>query len=177
MSEQATIARPYAKAAFDYAVEHNEIDLWKTELQTAAMVSLDASMQSLIKSNMRSESIAEIFLDICGKNWHSPLQNFIRVMAENKRLSLLAEVFSLYDKYREEKESTMQVDLISVSPLTSSQLDKIKQAVEQKLSKKVSLNTTIDASIMAGFIIRAGDLVIDNSIKGRLNRLSTALQS
>lgn len=98
-------------------------------------------------------------------------------MAENKRLALLPDVLSLFMQYRLERESVADVDVISAAPLTDSQLDKITAAVEQRLSRKVKLKCHIDQSIISGFIIRSGDMVIDSSIRGRLNRLSDALQS
>ena len=98
-------------------------------------------------------------------------------MAENKRLILLPDVLMLFVQFVLAKQAVADVDVISATPLTDAQLDKIAAGVEQRLSRKVRLKCHIDKSIMSGFIIRSGDMVIDSSIRGRLNRLSDALQS
>lgn len=177
MADLITIARPYAKAAFEFATEHNQVEEWQSMLTFTAEVSQDARIEDLLISDMKPDSIADLFIAISKEVLNEYGRNFIKVMAENKRLSILPEVLKLFVQYRLEKESEVDVDVISASVLTEEQLDKISVAVEKRLSRKVKLNCHIDQSIISGFIIRAGDMVIDSSIRGRLNRLSDALQS
>lgn len=177
MADLITIARPYAKAAFDFAVECDSIEAWHKMLVLASHVSEDQQIQSVLTSDMKPASVANLFISICKEVLDEYRTNFIKVMAENKRLALLPDVLSLFMQYRLERESVADVDVISAAPLTDSQLDKITAAVEQRLSRKVKLKCHIDQSIISGFIIRSGDMVIDSSIRGRLNRLSDALQS
>jgi len=177
MADNITVARPYAKAAFDFAVEHNRVEAWQKILTLASHISQDDQIKSLLTSDMKPDSIAKLFINICNDQLDEYQTNFIKVMAENKRLILMPEVLTLFIHYNLAKEAVADVDVISAAPLTDSQLNKIMAAVEQRLSRKVKLNCHIDKSIISGFIIRSGDMVIDSSIRGRLNRLSDALQS
>lgn len=177
MADLITIARPYAKAAFDFAVEHNNIESWQKMLVLTSEVSKDEQIRNILTSDMKPDAIAQLFINICKDVLDEYSANFIKIMAENKRLALLPEVFVLFQQYCLEKASAADVDVISAVELTAEQLSKISTAVEQRLSRKVNLKCHIDKSIISGFIIRTGDMVIDSSIRGRLNRLSDALQS
>lgn len=177
MSENITIARPYAQAAFQYAFEHQDLDGWQDMLTLSAALSEDASIKSLFVSDRRSTEIAELFIRIAGDKLSEHGQNLIKLMAHNDRLMLLPEVLALFSHYRQEKEKRVEVEVISATSLTADQLDAIQKAMEKRLQKLVYLSETIEKSLIAGFILRTGDLVIDSSIKGRLNRLSIALQS
>ncbi|MDF7666561.1 F0F1 ATP synthase subunit delta [Orbaceae bacterium ESL0727] len=177
MTDLITIARPYAKAAFDFAIEHNSIQAWQTMLGLASEVSQNDQVKNILTSDMKPESVAKIMTDICKDVLDDYGCNFIKVMAENKRLYLLPEVLTLFNQYYLEREEVADVDVISASELTKTQLSKIAEAVEQRLSRKVKLKCQIDESLISGFIIRTGDMVIDSSIRGRLNRLNDVLQS
>lgn len=177
MSEFITVARPYAKAAFDFAIEQNNLVQWQQMLTLSAQVSSDDQMVNLLTSDMKPDALAELFIAICGDELNEFGKNFIKVMAENKRLTILPDVLVLFTQYCAEHNAVTDVDVISATELTQEQLDKIASAVEKRLSGKVKLNCSIDKSIISGFIIRAGDMVIDSSIKGRLERLTDALQS
>lgn len=177
MSEFITVARPYAKAAFDFAVEQQNLDGWQQMLAFAAEVSRNENIVNLLSSAAGADTLADMFITVCGDQLDSYGQNLIRVMAENKRLIALPDVLALFIQYRAEKESTIDVDVTSANELSEEQLAKMTAALEKRLSRKVILNCKIDKSVMAGVIIRAGDMVIDGSIRGRLQRLADTLQS
>ena len=177
MSELITVARPYAKAAFDFAVEHQSIDRWQQMLTFAAVVASNEQMAELISGAMAPETLSASFIAVCGDQLDEAGQNLIKVMAENGRLSALPAVLEQYIHLRDAWEATAEVDVISASALSDEQLTKISTAMEKRLSRKVKLNCKIDKSVMAGVIIQAGDMVIDGSIRGRLERLADVLQS
>ncbi|MDF7670493.1 F0F1 ATP synthase subunit delta [Orbaceae bacterium ESL0721] len=177
MTDLTTIARPYAKAAFDFAVEHNSIETWQMMLGFASLVSQNDQVKNILTSDAKPAAIAKFIEDICQDSLDEYGRNFIKVMAENRRLSLLPDVLTLFNQYCLDREQVADVDLISATQLTDTQLNKITKAVEQRLSKKVKLKCEIDKSLISGFIIRTGDMIIDSSIKGRLNRLNDVLQS
>lgn len=177
MSEYITVARPYAKAAFDFAVEQQNIDGWQQMLTFAAEVSRNQDVRNLLTSSSAAETLAEMFIAICSNQLDQYGQNFIKAMADNKRLITLPDVLAQFILYRAERESTIDVDVISAHELDQEQLAKITTAMEKRLSRKVMLNCKIDKSVMAGVIIRAGDMVIDGSVRGRLRRLADTLQS
>ncbi|MBA2817765.1 F0F1 ATP synthase subunit delta [Candidatus Pantoea persica] len=177
MSELITVARPYAKAAFDFAVEHQSIERWQEMLAFAATVARNEQMADLLSGMLKPEALSASFIAVCGDQLDEHGQNLIKVMAENGRLTALPAVLEQYIQLRDTYEATAEVDVISASTLSDSQLTNISAAMEKRLSRKVKLNCKIDKSVMAGVIIRAGDLVIDGSVRGRLERLADALQS
>ncbi len=177
MSELTTIARPYAKAAFDFAVEKGQLDQWGEMLAFGAEVAKNEQMHELLNSSMAADKLAEIFVSVCGEQFDEFGQNFVKVMAENGRLQALPDVFEQFLVLKTEHEKTVAVVVTSATELSEQQKTEISNKLEQRLSRKVQLNCSIDETLLGGVVIRAGDLVIDDSVRGRLNRLSDALQS
>jgi len=177
MSDLTTIARPYAKAAFDFAVEKGELDQWGQMLTFATEVTKNDEVQSLLTSALTAEKLAEIFVAICGEQFDVHGQNFLKVMAENGRLSAIPDICNEFFVLKQEHEKKVDVEVTSATELTQEQLTDIGSKLEQRLERKVKLNCSVDETLLGGVIIRAGDLVIDNSARGQLNRLSDALQS
>lgn len=177
MSEFITVARPYAKAAFDFAVEHQSVDRWQDMLMFAAEVTKNEQMAELLSGALAPETLAESFIAVCGEQLDESGQNLIRVMAENNRLNALPDVLEQFIHLRAASEAISEVEVTSANALSDEQLAKISAAMEKRLSRKVKLNCKIDKSVMAGVIIRSGDMVIDGSVRGRLERLADVLQS
>ena len=177
MSEFTTVARPYAKAAFDFAVEHQSVDRWQQMLAFATEVASNEQVAELLSGALAPESLSAQFIAICGSQLDEAGQNLIKVMAENKRLPALPDVLAQFILLRAAHDATAEVEVISSTTLSDEQLTKISTAMEKRLSRKVKLNCKIDKSVMAGVIIRAGDMVIDGSVRGRLERLADVLQS
>ena len=177
MSEFVTVARPYAKAAFDFAVEHNSVERWQDMLAFAAEVTKNDQMAELLSGALAPETLSEAFIAICGEQLDENGQNLIKVMAENNRLKVLPDVLEQFIHLRAASEAIAEVEVISANQLSDEQLARIVSAMEKRLSRKVKLNCIIDNSVMAGINIRAGDMVIDGSVRGRLERLADVLQS
>lgn len=177
MSEFVTVARPYAKAAFDFAVENQSIDRWQHMLAFAAVVTRNEQMAELLSGAVAPEALSKTFIAVGGDEFDEHGQNFIRVMAENGRLVVLPAVLQQFIELRAAFESTIDVEVLSSSALSDEQQANIVAAMEKRLSRKVKLNCKIDKSVLAGVIIRAGDMVIDGSVRGRLERLADVLQS
>ena len=177
MSELTNVARPYAKAAFDYAVEQNALAAWADMLFFAAEVVKNPVVTERLESNAAAESQAEFIIQICGEQLNGAGQNLIKVMAENKRLSALPAVFEAYLVLKAEHEKEATVDVVSATALSADQQDKLIAALSQRLARKVKLNCSVDPTIVGGMLIKAGDMVIDGSVRGKLDRLATALQS
>ncbi|QSX30082.1 F0F1 ATP synthase subunit delta [Shewanella cyperi] len=177
MAELTTIARPYAKAAFDFAIEKQAVDSWAEMLSFAALVSENDTMRPLLAGSLASAKLAKLFIDVCGEQINEHGQNLIKVMAENGRLEVLPAVSQLFAEYRNEWAKEVEADVVSASELSSEQQQQISVSLEKRLARKVKLNCSIDAGLIAGVIIKAGDLVIDGSVRGKLARLSDKLQS
>ncbi|WP_162045249.1 F0F1 ATP synthase subunit delta [Vibrio taketomensis] len=177
MSDLTTIARPYAKAAFDFAVEKDQLDQWGQMLSFAAEVAQNAQVKELLASSMSADKLAEIFVAVCGEQVDAHGQNLLKVMAENGRLKAIPDVCQQFFALKKEHEKEIDVEITSATELSDEQLANIGSKLEQRLARKVKLNCSVDEALLGGVIIRAGDLIIDNSARGRLNRLSDALQS
>ena len=177
MSEFVTVARPYAKAAFDFAVEHQSVERWQQMLAFAAEVTRNEQISELLSGAVAPETLSNTFTAVCGDQLDENGQNLIRVMAENGRLLALPDVVQQFVELRAALESTVEVEVLSSSALNDEQQAKIAAAMEKRLSRKVKLNCKIDKSVLAGVVIRPGDMVIDGSVRGRLERLADVLQS
>ncbi|MGF1708733.1 F0F1 ATP synthase subunit delta [Enterovibrio baiacu] len=177
MSELTTIARPYAKAAFDLAVEKGELDQWSEMLAFAAEVARNETIADFLSGMNSAEKLTEIFVSVCGEQLNEQGQNLIKVMAENGRLAALPDVSIQFLALRRELEKLVDVEVLSAVALSQAQIDAIASKLEARLERKVKLNCSVDETLVAGVVIRAGDLIIDNSVSGRVRRLSDALQS
>ncbi|KGJ96830.1 F0F1 ATP synthase subunit delta [Thalassotalea sp. ND16A] len=177
MSELTTVARPYAKAAFEYAVEAKAVDTWLEMLVFAAEVSQNETVASYLSGGMGTEQVKDLFINVCGEQLNDKGQNFIKVLAENGRLSVLPQIVSQFVELKAEFEKEISVDVTSAVDLTAAQVTTLSAALEQRLARKVKLNCTVDSTVVSGLVIKAGDMVIDGSIRGKLNRLASTMQS
>ena len=178
MAELTTLARPYAKAAFEHAQAHQQLANWSAMLGLAAAVSLDDTMQRVLKApRLTSTEKATTFNEVCGEKFDAEAQNFIRVIAENDRLALLPDVFALFELYKAEQEKSIDVDVTSAFALSDEQQDKLAKVLSARLGREVRLHAAEDATLIGGVLIRAGDLVIDGSVRGKLAKLAEALKS
>ena len=177
MSELTTIARPYAKAAFDYAVENKAVPAWQDMLAFAAEVAKNEAMQEILSGSLAADKLAEVFNNVCGEQLDANGQNLVKVLAENGRLQALPEVSELYDAYKSEYDKQIDVDVTSAVELTDAQQTELSASLEKRLARKVKLNCNVNPELVAGVVIKAGDTVIDGSVRSKLNRLADALQA
>jgi F-type H+-transporting ATPase subunit delta len=178
VAERATIARPYAKAAFEYARAANAFVEWSQGLRQAAEIVADPRVAPLTKSpQWTAANLVSLITDVAGAKLNAGMQNFVRVLAENHRLLLLPEIAGHYEALRSAVENTVDVEVVSAVPLDATQADKFKKALSTRLKRQVRMQNSVDATLLGGAVVRAGDLVIDGSLKGRLERLATDLTS
>ena len=177
MSELTTIARPYAKAAFELAVEKGAIESWNDMLFFAGHVASDEQASAILAGLPTASAQAELFINLCAEQLNAQGQNLVKVMAENGRLIALPEVAQLFAAFKAEYDKEIDVDVISATPLTAAQQESLVATLEKRFARKVKLNCSEDASVVGGLIIKAGDTVIVGSLRGKLNRLATTLQS
>jgi F-type H+-transporting ATPase subunit delta len=176
MAEILTIARPYAQAAFQFADSHQALGKWSDMLAFLAMVAADAEVTELVENPRMTETqLAELFISIGGERLDDNSHNFIRLLAENRRLALLPEIAALFEIQRREAERTLRAELITAFPATEAQQASVAAALKQRLGRDIELVCTTDATLIGGAIIRAGDSVIDGSVRGKLERLGNSL--
>lgn len=178
MAELTTLARPYAKAAFEFAQSHQELTEWSAMLGLASSVSVDETIQQLLRvPRITGAEKADTFVEVCGDKLDAKVQNFIHLLAENDRLLLLPEITELFELYKAEQEKSVDVEVTSAFALNNEQKDKLAKVLSARLSREVRLHATEDSSLIGGVVIRAGDLVIDGSVRGKIAKLAEALKS
>ena len=177
MSELTTVARPYARAAFEFATEHKNIEAWSEMLMFAKSVVNNETMADLLKGKKAAQELANLFIDVCGDQLDESGHNFINIMAENGRLSALPRVAELYADLEDEYKKQIDVTVVSAYALSKPQKDELSKSLTKRLARKVNLNCSIDKTLIAGMVITAGDFVIDSTAKSQLGRLSHTLQS
>ncbi len=178
MAELSTLARPYARAAFEFARERDALAQWSEQLATCAAVSADASVAKLLDNPSNThEQQAQALNDLCGDATGAEVKNFVRVLAANRRLGLLAEIYALFEQLKSAQEKRVDVEVISAFDLDDATTARLSEALGRKLERDVQVSTSTDSSLLGGVLIRAGDLVIDGSVRGRLNKLAEAMNS
>ncbi len=177
MSDSKTIARPYAKAAFNFAVENNVIDQWSSSLTFLAEVVQHENIYQLVIGSSKPEQLIESLQTICEGYIDQSVKNLLMVMAENDRVLLLPDVSELFLEFVQTYQKVADVDVISAQDLSEQDKLSLSSKLEQRLDRKVNLNCSIDNSLIGGVIVKAGDLVIDNSVRSRLDRMSESLLS
>ena len=176
MAESLTIARPYAQAAFLVAEQHHTLKDWSEMLALLAAISSDPAMAAVIDNPQLTETqVADLFISIGGERVNEKCQNFIRLLAENGRLQLLPDIAAAFEVQRREAEHTVQAQLVTAYPASETQKDAVIAALKKRLERDIELECSTDPGLLGGAIIHAGDLVIDGSIRGKLERLGNAL--
>lgn len=176
MAELSTLARPYARAAFEYADGHSALDVWLEELATAAAIAAEDRVREVLsRPALTADKQAELFIGLCGDSVSESMANFLRVLAANRRLTLLPEISAQFAELRAAREKSIDVQVISAFELSQEARDRLSDVLGKRLEREVRLSSETDSSLLGGLLIRAGDTVIDGSVRGRLNKLAEAL--
>jgi F-type H+-transporting ATPase subunit delta len=176
MADKTTIARPYAKAAFQEAKAANRLGPWSEALRTAARVVKDPRVHRLLGNPAVSNAeLAKLVIDLAGPQLDEPGRNFIQTLAENHRLAYLPEISRLFDELKDEAEGMVDVTVTSAAPLENGQREALSAALQRRLKRQVRLHTETDPALIGGAVLRAGDLVIDGSVRSRLDRIAYEL--
>ena len=178
MAELSTLARPYAKAAFEVAVGKGELANWSGQLATSAAVSQNDAVNAVLASpSFTAEQMADTMIGVCGDAINDDGRNFLKVLASNKRLPLLPEIHRLFELFKANQEKSVDVEVLTAFPLEADTQQNLAQVLSKKLEREVKVDSTVDESLLGGVLIRADDLVIDGSVRGRLNKLAEAMNS
>lgn len=177
MEELTTLARPYAVAIFRLAQEKGELDPWSEMLQFLAEVARDPTMKGLIADPRREGGqLAEVVIDVAGGRLNDNGQNLVKTLAEEHgRLALLPAIADGYEQERAAAEKRQSVEIVSAYAVNPQIKQTITEAMQKRLGCEVELEARIDRSLIGGVVIRAGDLVIDASLRGRLSQLESSL--
>lgn len=178
MAELRTLARPYARAAFEAAQSQDALADWGDALSAAGQVAANSEVkQFLAHPGVPRSAKAEIITEFVGSQVSEPVRNFFTILAETGRLALLPEIAGLFQMFRADLERTVDIDVTAAFELTEEQQQKLAQALSKKLDRQVTVTAKADQSLIGGVVIRTGDMVIDASVRGKLDRLADSLGS
>jgi F-type H+-transporting ATPase subunit delta len=178
MAELTTLARPYAKAAFGYALANNELSNWSAMLITLANVASNDKVKAVLTSPaLTSEQQVATVVEIMADELSDKGKNFVALLADNKRILLLPAISEQFEILKAQQEKLSNVTIDTAFAIDSELEANLAKALEKKLNCSVSINTTVDSNLIGGAVIRAGDLVIDSSVRGRLAKLTESVNS
>ena len=184
MSDNSTVARPYARAIFELASRDDKLTEWSEALAAAAEVLEDAGARRfLARPDLDKAARGEFVMAVCGEAADggllvSPLgQNLLRLLAENGRLGALADISAQYDALKARAENRVKVQLTTAASIDGAVATGISNALEQRLGRHVDLELFVDERLLGGAVIRAEDMVIDGSVKNRLEQLAATLSA
>ena len=178
MAEPITLARPYAKAVFQVAVESNDLAGWSQMLRQIALVCKDERVATLLSSPIiTAEEQAEKLIGLFGDALTPAAQNVVKVLAYHGRLTLIAELVELFEVLRAQQEKSVDAMVTTAFEVNDATVDALAAALTRSLNREVKLVATVDPSLIGGAIIRAGDTVIDSSVRGKLKKLAESINS
>jgi F-type H+-transporting ATPase subunit delta len=174
MSQTLTLARPYARAVFQMAREQQRLQAWSNLLGFSARMVADPSVQQLLGNpHVSAASLVDI---VVPQGDVDPLfQQFLSVLAENRRLGVLPEIAGLYETLRAEDERIVKATITSATPLSEADVAQLRASLVKRFGREVQVTTAVDAGLIGGAVIDAGDVVIDGSLRTKLERLGAAL--
>jgi F-type H+-transporting ATPase subunit delta len=175
---EAKLARPYAKAAFEYAVEHQQLDQWAVMLRTMAELIGQPEVQQLLKNPKYSaQAHSEMCLALGQDILDAAGQNFIKMLASNRRLSTLSSIVAQFEQLRAVIEQTLTVRVKSAIPLNDDYQQRLITLLSAKFQRRIILQCEVEEKLLGGLLITAGDHVIDGTVKGQLERMREVMVS
>lgn len=178
MAELITIARPYARAAFETARDEPDgLARWSGMLALLAGIANDDRVQaSLASPALDNERKVALFLELAGDQLDKAESNFVKLLGSNGRLEVLPDIAEVYEELRAEAEKTVEAELVSAFEVGDEERDRVAAALGRRLGREVSLTCRVDEALLGGAVIRAGDLIIDGSARSKLDKLAIALR-
>jgi F-type H+-transporting ATPase subunit delta len=178
MTDKTTIARPYARAAFAAAQAHGYLATWSDALRAAATVVADPRVEKVLGNpRVTFKQLADFVIGIVGGKLGAEWDELVLMLAQNRRLALLPEIATLFNALKDEAQGVVDVTVTAATDLDAKQQETLTAALTRRLKREVRLHSKVDAALIGGAVIRAGDLVIDGSLRTRLERLALELSA
>jgi len=175
--EKTTIARPYAEAIYGRAKETDKLDLWSDMLALLSAACSEPEVAELIANPLVPPAqVQELMLDIGGGHLSDEGQNLVKLLVDNDRLSLMPEIAALYEQLKRERQGLLQVKVTSAYALNAAQKKVLAEVLKERLERDIEISAEKDPQLIGGILIRAGDLVIDGSVRGQLHKLANELR-
>lgn len=178
MAEPSTIARPYAEAAFRLASAHGKLAEWSVALANLAAVAADERVRAAIGDPHLSDAkVAGLVISILAGKLSGAAENFVRVLAENGRLGVLAEIRTHFEALKNEREGTVEAQVTTAFEMEPAQVADLVARLEKSTGRKVRVHVSVDKSLIGGVKVVIGDKVIDGSARAQLSALENALKA
>ena len=178
MAESVTIARPYAQAIFRLARESGALTAWSERLQRLATIAQDTEMTKLIGNpTFSARQIADLFVSLSGEPGNQELTSFVGILAKNERLNVLTQIQELYEQFQGEEEDVKEAVVTSAFPLDNAQLKNLMSQLETHFGSKLRPHIKVDETLIGGVKVAVGDQMLDASVRGKLEAMSTALKN
>ncbi|GAB1367461.1 F0F1 ATP synthase subunit delta [Azonexus hydrophilus] len=177
MAESVTIARPYAEAAYRLAKESGAQGLWSQRLQRLALIAQDKEMTEVMTNpRLSTEQVAELFISLSADS-DAILANFVRTLAENRRLALLPEISRLFELAKSQEEGVQEAVVYSAFPIDDAQVAALLQQLEPRFGTRLTARVEVDPSLIGGVRVTVGDQMLDASVRGKLDAMAVALNN
>jgi F-type H+-transporting ATPase subunit delta len=178
MAELATIARPYAEAAFELARDQQTLPAWSDMLRFAASVVTDERVaKALDNPRLGADAKESLLLSIGGDRFSGEARNFIRVLVESERVALLPQISQMFETLKNEAEATAKATIESAFELTDAQRDALQAALEKRFGRKIETTVTVNPDLIGGARVSVGDSVLDGSVQAKLAAMQSQLRA
>jgi F-type H+-transporting ATPase subunit delta len=178
MAETVTIARPYAEAVFQVADAAGELSKWSAALARMADIAANPDMREAMGNpRLSADQIYGLYASLAGEAMFAQSQNLVRVLIENRRLSLVPEIRDSFEELKSEREGTVEAKVTSAFPLEGEALAKLVADLEQRFKRRIQPRVNVDPELIGGVCVQVGDEVIDGSVRGKLATMAVALKS
>jgi len=178
MLNRTTLARPYARAAFEAARDADELPRWSEALELAAEIAATEEVHYLAGDpRVGGDRLLELMADIGKDRFDESFVNFLKVVITNGRLELMTDIASQFEQYRREAEQRVRVEVFSARPMDGQESSALAERLKARFGREVDMHVEVDESLIGGAVIRAGDKVIDGSVRGRLEQLGRRINA
>ena len=178
MTELSTLARPYSKAAFEYSLEHNSLEDWQKNLSLLSeMIQNYRIRDFIVKPNVTPSLLVDTILKIFDSDLPNGFSNFLDLLCQNKRLQLAPQIKDQFETHKANQEAILDITVSVTEELTDDQLKKLTEALATNLKRQINIQIVLNKDLMGGAVIQSGDMVIDNSVRGKLNKLADSLNT
>ena len=178
MSAQSNIARPYAQALFELAQEQDDLARWNEQLRLLAMVMGDAAVLNMANNpHVPANQLIGLLIDVCGDRLDQEGKNLVHLLVKNGRVADMVDIAEAYAERKAEAEKVITARVITTVAMEDRQQEQFARALQEKLGRRVDLEFRVDEALIGGAVIRAGDWVVDGSVKAQLEQLVGAIGS
>lgn len=181
MSAQNNIARPYAHALFELAQEQNNLSAWDERLRLLAVIAGDTALINLTYDpSVSSVQLAQLIIDVCvdaGGKLDDGGENLVKLLVRNGRVNAIGDIAQAYAAHKAEAEKIVAAEMVTATPISDSQQKQFAETLRSTLGRNVNLEFEVDEALIGGAVIRAGDWVVDGSVKAQLEQLAGALSA